>query len=73
MTPHAYVPAVVNLIRDETQRLWSRSADEARRAMLALDLDGVLAIDGSFALLAQDGERILLARSLDRPMRYFLA
>ena len=25
------------------------------------------------ALMAQDGERVMLARSLDRPMRYFLA
>ena len=33
----------------------------------------MLDIDGSFALVAQDGERVLLARSLDRPMRYFLA
>ena len=33
----------------------------------------VLDIDGSFALVAQDGERVVLARSLDRPMRYFLA
>jgi asparagine synthase (glutamine-hydrolysing) len=33
----------------------------------------VLRIDGSFSVIAQDGERILLARSLDRPMRYFLA
>jgi asparagine synthase (glutamine-hydrolysing) len=44
-----------------------------RRAMLGHDLDEVLGIDGSFALVAQDGERIVLARSLDRPMRYFLA
>ncbi|MGI8402581.1 MAG: asparagine synthase-related protein, partial [Gemmatimonadaceae bacterium] len=37
------------------------------------DSDAVLGIDGSFALVAQEGERIVLARSLDRPMRYFLA
>jgi asparagine synthase (glutamine-hydrolysing) len=36
-------------------------------------MGAVLDIDGSFALVAQDGERILLARSLDRPLRYFLA
>jgi asparagine synthase (glutamine-hydrolysing) len=36
-------------------------------------MGAVLDIDGSFALIAQDGERILLARSLDRPLRYFLA
>jgi asparagine synthase (glutamine-hydrolysing) len=35
--------------------------------------DPVLEIDGSFALVAQQGERVLLARSLDRPLRYFLA
>jgi asparagine synthase (glutamine-hydrolysing) len=36
-------------------------------------MGGVLDIDGSFALVAQDGERVVLARSLDRPLRYFLA
>jgi asparagine synthase (glutamine-hydrolysing) len=29
--------------------------------------------EGSFALLARDGDRVCLARSLDRPLRYFLA
>ena len=41
--------------------------------MLASDTGEVLGIDGSFAIVAQDGERVLLARSLDRPLRYFLA
>jgi len=36
-------------------------------------MDAVLCIDGSFALVAQDGEQVVLARSLDRPLRYFLA
>ena len=27
----------------------------------------------TFALTARDGEQVLMARSLDRPMRYFLA
>src|SRR5881398_2280446 len=64
---------VINLIRPESQRLWSLTEAEAQRRLLASDANAVLAIDGSFALLAQDGERVLLARSLDRPMRYFLA
>jgi asparagine synthase (glutamine-hydrolysing) len=46
---------------------------EARRRLLASDMSDVLRIDGSFALVAQEGERVVLARSLDRPMRYFLA
>ena len=35
--------------------------------------EDVLRIEGSFALLARDGQRVRLARSLDRPLRYFLA
>lgn len=64
---------IINLIRPDSQRLWSSSEAGARRRLLATDPDGVLAIDGSFALVAEDGERVLLARSLDRPLRYFLA
>ena len=67
------IARVVNLIPPESQQLWSVTADEARQRLLATDAAGVLKIDGSFALIAQDGERVVLARSLDRPLRYFLA
>ena len=73
MTTSHYVSRVVNLIPASSQRLWSIDPGEASRRLLAANVDDVLAIDGSFALVAQDGERVLLARSLDRPMRYFLA
>lgn len=73
MIQHKPVSRVINLISAESQRLWSMSESEARRRLLAGGADGVLGIDGSFALVAQDGERVALARSLDRPMRYFLA
>jgi len=67
------IARVVNLIPPEAQRLWSATEDEARGRLLAADAAAVLEIDGSFALVAQDGERVVLARSLDRPLRYFLA
>ena len=70
---HRYVSRVINLIAPESQRLWSHDESEARWRLLSADPDAVLEIAGSFALLAQDGERVVLARSLDRPMRYFLA
>ena len=73
MTTSHYVSRVVNLIPASSQRLWTIGPEEASRRLLAADVDEVLAIDGSFALVAQDGDRVLLARSLDRPMRYFLA
>jgi asparagine synthase (glutamine-hydrolysing) len=67
------ISRVINLIADESQRLWSIDPTDARRLLLAGDPVAVLRIDGSFALVAQDGQRVILARSLDRPMRYFLA
>ncbi|MFL5600736.1 MAG: asparagine synthase-related protein [Gemmatimonadaceae bacterium] len=67
------ISRIINLISDGSQRLWAVNESEARRRLLASDVNAVLSIDGSFALVAQDGERVLLARSLDRPMRYFLA
>ncbi|HMI46950.1 MAG TPA: hypothetical protein VK491_12360 [Gemmatimonadaceae bacterium] len=67
------ISRVINLIPAETQRLWSIDESEARRRLIDGDVGTVLDIDGSFALVAQDGERVLLARSLDRPLRYFLA
>ena len=73
MSQHVPVSRVINLIEKESQRLWTVDESEGLRRLLASDIGEVLAIDGSFALVAQDGERVLLARSLDRPMRYFLA
>src|SRR2546430_7291505 len=67
------ISRVINLIPDDSQRLWGVDESEARRRLLASNMDAVLHIDGSFALVAQDGERVVLARSLDRPLRYFLA
>ena len=67
------IAEVINLIPDASQHLWSRDLNSARRAILDADAAGVLQIDGSFALVAQEGERVVLARSLERPLRYFLA
>src|SRR5437773_8673182 len=67
------ISRVINLISPDSQRLWSIDESEARRRLLAGDVGPVLSIDGSFALIAQDGERVVLARSLERPLRYFLA
>ncbi len=64
---------VINLIPDSSQHLWSGDLPAARRALLDVDPSAVLEIHGSFALVAQEGERVVLARSLERPLRYFLA
>jgi len=67
------IARIVNLVSPESQRLWGTSAADAQRRLLASDASAALEIDGSFTLVAQDGEKVMLARSLDRPLRYFLA
>src|SRR5437762_361142 len=67
------VARIINLVSQRSQALWTLSESDARRRLLAAGLNDVLSIDGSFALVEQDGDRVLLARSLDRPLRYFLA
>jgi asparagine synthase (glutamine-hydrolysing) len=70
------VSRVVDLLDPSLNRIGSMDIEEARRRVLSGDPAAVRAIDGSFALVAvdpTDTTRIRLARSMDRPMRYFLA
>src|SRR5207247_10518511 len=62
MNTQLAISRVINLIPAETQRLWSIDESEARRRLIDGDVGAVLDIDGSFALVAQDGERVMLAR-----------
>ncbi|MGH2830232.1 MAG: asparagine synthase-related protein, partial [Actinomycetota bacterium] len=62
MTHPRPVSRIINLIPAESQRLWSGDEADARRRLLAADAAGVLEIQGSFALVAQEGERVVLAR-----------
>jgi asparagine synthase (glutamine-hydrolysing) len=68
-----YIERVVDLTDPALNRLYNMTVEEARVRVLANDAEGVRAIEGSFALLARDGKTVRMARSLDRPMRYFLA
>jgi asparagine synthase (glutamine-hydrolysing) len=67
------IARVLDLVDPASQCLWDVSVDEARARLLSDDPQAVLSLKGSFALVAQEGERVCLARSLDRPLRYFLA
>ena len=70
---HRYVERVVDLIDPALNVLHGLSEEDARARVLSGDPAAVRAIDGSFALVARDGITVRMARSLDRPMRYFLA
>ena len=68
-----YVERVVDLIGPGSNHLYNMSVDEARRVLLEGPTETVRQIQGSFALLVKSGKTVRMARSLDRPMRYFLA
>jgi asparagine synthase (glutamine-hydrolysing) len=64
---------VVDLVQPDCQQLLDMDVEAARDLLASGQPDKVAAIAGSFALTSRDQERVYLARSLDRPLRYFLA
>jgi len=70
---HEYVERLVDLIDPATVRLRNMTLEQARERILRGPVESVREIDGSFAIVARDGKKVRMARSLDRPMRYFLA
>jgi len=68
-----YVERVVDLTDPGANQIYNMSLDDARRLLLEQPAEAVRNIEGSFALLARSGKTVRMARSLDRPMRYFLA
>lgn len=67
------VSQLVDLLDPDLNQLHNVGVDEARARVLRGDPAAVRAIDGSFAVVTLDGITVRMARSLDRPMRYFLA
>ena len=67
------IEQVVDLIDPATIRIRNLTVQEARARVLHGPLEAIREIDGSFALVAREGKTVRMARSLDRPMRYFLA
>ena len=68
-----YIERVVDLLDPSLNQIHNLSLEAARRRVLSGRPDAVREIDGSFALLAREGKTVRMARSMDRPMRYFLA
>jgi asparagine synthase (glutamine-hydrolysing) len=71
--PHVYVERIVDLIDPATNLIFGQSLEQARQCLLDGSAEAVGRIAGSFALIANQGKAVRMARSLDRPMRYFLA
>ncbi|TWT60537.1 asparagine synthase-related protein [Rubinisphaera italica] len=72
---HSAVPVerLVNLLNPAGNLIFNMSVDQAAERVGSGDPQQVRAIDGHFALIHKQGQQIRMARSLGRPMRYFLA
>ena len=68
-----YLERVVDLTDPGANRILNMTVEEARVRIQHGSPEAVRQIEGSFALVAKEGKVVRLARSLDRPMRYFLA
>lgn len=67
------VERLVDLIDPNANVLLNMTSEEAVAAVASGDAKRVRAIDGQFAIIQKQGNVVRLARSIGRPMRYFLA
>ncbi len=63
----------VNLIDPDQNQIFNMSHEEAEKLVATGDPSEVRKIEGSFAIVIKVGEQVFMARSIGRPMRYFMA
>jgi asparagine synthase (glutamine-hydrolysing) len=68
-----YVSNVVDLTKPEKNMIYNMTHEEAVEAVRSGNTEAVRKIDGQFALVSVDGKTIRMARSIGRPIRYFIA
>ncbi len=73
MHGNAYVERLIDLLDPSADLFLSASREEALAALAAGDTDRLRQVDGQYALVSRDGKTIRMARTIGRPLRYFLA
>ena len=68
-----YIERLIDLLDPSANVLLNATLDEAAEAIASGDPERVRAIDGQFAIVQKEGITVRMARSIGRPMRYFLA
>lgn len=63
----------VNLTDANLNTIFNMSKEEAEQAVASNDPEAVRAIDGQFAIVKKIGNEVFMARTIGRPMRFFLA
>lgn len=73
MNTYQPIERLVNLVDPAANVLLNMTTDEAVEAVASGDAERIRAIDGQFAIVAKRGHIVRMARSIGRPIRYFLA
>ena len=68
-----YVSNVIDLTNPEKNVIYNMTHEEAVNAVKSGDTEAVRKIDGQFAIVSVEGKTIRMARSIGRPIRYFIA
>jgi len=68
-----YVNNVVDLTIPEKNVIYNMTHEEAVNIVRSGNVDAVRTIDGQFSLVSVEGKTIRMARSIGRPIRYFIA
>ena len=69
----AYIERLVDLVDPAANAIWNMSVEEAVERVGSGSPEQIRAIAGQFALIHKQGTTVRMARSIARPMRYFLA
>ncbi|MDG2129194.1 MAG: asparagine synthase-related protein [Fuerstiella sp.] len=73
MPDHKYIERFVNLLDADANTLFNSTVDDAIEVLGSGDAQKLRQIAGQFALVHRNGHIIRMARSIGRPLRYFLA
>ena len=63
----------VNLLDYNQNIIFNMTPEEVKEAIISGDAERVRKIEGQFAIVEKVGQHVFMARSIGRPMRYFLA
>jgi asparagine synthase (glutamine-hydrolysing) len=68
-----YINNVTDLTNPEKNVIYNMTHEEAVNIVRSGNVEAVRAIDGQFSLVSVEGKTIRMARSIGRPIRYFIA
>ena len=68
-----YISKVVDLTDPKKNLIYNMTHEEAVNIVRSGDVEAVRKIDGQFCLISVEGKTIRMARSIGRPLRYFIA